>query len=135
MYIRETDKAIQLIRTNYDPARKRGVQTVVAKLETYATTLSPETCTLLTLEEQAQVADWLKARASSKQSTETRQRLDYAHHSLAALVAAVPGLAEHPDADQVATRIWEGMAALQSALRKSGHRRPKAPATPKAAAQ
>lgn len=120
MHFREQGKSLQLVRTTYNPEKKRGEQVVVAKLPQYTYTIPEDVRLLLTAEEFAQLTDYLAALADGRnrqnQAFHLRTLVDAMKEATAALKVGV----SPRDADA----LWTSIADLSKALRKAGHPKP-----------
>lgn len=115
MQIREQGRQIQLIKAEYNPEKKRSFAKVIAHIDRATGVPSDEVWAKLDELEQLQLKTWLASRASAAKKQEAIAAPDL----LKGLVDAVPLMA--PEA---AEQVWQGIAALQKALKKAGHKKP-----------
>jgi hypothetical protein len=121
MQIRLQGKQAQLIRTSYDKEKKRGVTKVVGHLDRYTDSEpSSELLALLTPGEIVQVAEWRAKRKVEKEDADKKFTAQYADSTIDRIIAGVPLMT--PEA---ALKVWDKISALQKALKKHGHRRPR----------
>lgn len=122
MQIRIQGRKAQLIRAVYSSELKRSVQKVIAGISPYATSIPADVAALLTPDELAQVQAWIDERSAKQSDADAR----YACSSLArTAIAAAKHLQDHDIKDSEADAIWEALGAVQRALKKAGHPRPK----------
>ncbi|RMX08135.1 hypothetical protein D8I35_03150 [Corticibacter populi] len=131
MQIREQGRKIQFIRSTYDPGHKRSSGKVVATCLKYMTSLPAAEAEKLTEEERTQAEEFFKQR--EQEQTEFRRR--YSTDGLPfSLQQVVQHIADGGEISPVqAEKMWQGMAALQKALKKAGHAKPVRPKKVKAA--
>lgn len=120
MHFREQGRSLQLIRTTYDPSKRRGVQAVVAKLPLYCYTIPADVRPLLTEEETQQLTDYLAAVEAGRK----QQNQAYQLQKLADDIAAATEALKSGKAPSNAEALWSAMAELGKALRKAGHPKP-----------
>ena len=139
MIIREQGQQLQLIRSPYDPAKKRCTQKVIATFEKRFTydmdkILSDDKLNNiiygdkhLSDDERKKLTEWLQARVDSavKFSAETAVR--YAKGRITEIAAALASDAVVLD-QAGAEAIYAAMDALTAALKARKLKRPKAPA-------
>lgn len=142
MYIREQGKKVQLLRSPYDPVKKRCVQKLAhsfprsysyssAELDKY---LSAEQIDDLSDDEKQELTAWLTER-SDKNLADARK------HSIDSAPYYTNQLADNISSDVVelsekqAAKIWDAMDKLAKAMKKAGHKRPakESPSTAKEA--
>ncbi len=131
MQIREQGKQVQLIRSPYDPIKKRCVQHVAHKFERRiqylsanpADYLSAEQLADLSADEQQTLSDWLKTKADKQSADDRKYSILFADRNITRLADAI--LSDGLPDSQYADRIWKAMSLLSKALKKSGHPRPK----------
>lgn len=129
MQIRVQGKKIQCIRSTYDATAKRCVQKVVYTLPRWQDTMPAASDTAaLTDAERDELAAWFATAAAKRQETAHHVATGLAEHHLAELAAAI--LANEISPEKAAA-IWDGIAAVTKALKKTGHK--KATKTPAAA--
>ncbi len=131
MQIREQGKQVQLIRSPYDPARKRCVQRVAHKFERRIMYLSANPADYLSAEQLADLSDdeqqtlaaWLNAKSDKQAADDRSYAIRFADSNIIRLADAI--LSDGLPDSQHADRIWKAMSQLEKALKKSGHPRPK----------
>lgn len=121
MQFREAGKVIQIIKAPYDKERKRCVQRLVGSFRISDETLSDELISKLSADELREVEDY---RAAKKADIEAAARLSSAKN-MADDIRSKCQVVSLLDAAE-AVRVWESIAALKDALRRAGHKRPKA---------
>ncbi|ABM40256.1 hypothetical protein [Polaromonas naphthalenivorans] len=141
MYIREQGKKVQLLRSPYDPEKKRCVQKLAhsfprsysyssTELDTY---LSAEQIADLSDDEKKELTEWLTVR-SDKNLAESRKS------SITMTPYYADQLADNISSDVVdlsekqADKIWDAMDKLAKAMRKAGYKKPAVKAAPGAQA-
>lgn len=131
MQIRIQGKQVQLIRNPYNKEKKRCVQKVIATFDKYADMnrsdggeglLSAEQWTDLSDDEKVTLSDWLTAQAQSRSDSSLRFAVSEAARTLDKVRQ---GIEKFDTTQEQANAIWEGLAALQKALKKRGHPRPR----------
>ena len=120
MHFREQGKVLQLIRTTYDPVRKRGVQSVIGKMPRFTYAVPLEVSVLLTMEEKTQLADYLNALKAGREDESKASSLLICSRTIAAAASALTLGIKPKDADA----IWSALADLSKALKKGGYRKP-----------
>ena len=136
MQIREQGKQVQLIRSPYDPAKKRCVQKVAHTFERQHSYLSDDVNKYLSAEQVADLSDdekktlsaWLKVRADKRMAYDREAAIRYAHIHIISAADAISS--DGVSADQAAI-MWEAMDRLGKSLKKAGH--PKSAFRPPAA--
>lgn len=123
MHFREQGRVLQLIRTTYDPAKRRGVQSVVGNMPQYSYVIPSTLDALLTLEERSQLADYLNALKTGREDQSHIFHLRDASTRLNAVTAALQAGVK---TDQAAV-IWTAIADLSKALKKAGYPKPVVP--------
>lgn len=119
MHFREQGKSLQLVRTTYESEKGRGVQKVVARLPRFSYTVPENVKALLTQDELVQLTDYL-ATLESGRKTETRNL--YLRTLETAVVSATEALQAGCKPSNPAA-LWDAIAGLTKALKKSGHPR------------
>lgn len=122
MHVRQQGSVLVLIRTTYDPVRKRGVQTTVARIPAHTRPdgVPSEVLSQLNLDESAQLRDYLTARADGERQERQKTYLNTLSFSIKEAVTALEAGLQPKDAGAV----WEAIATLQKALKKAGHPKP-----------
>lgn len=122
MHIRQQGSVLVLIRTTYDPVRKRGVQTTVARIPAHTRPdgVPSEVLSQLNLDESGQLRDYLAARADGERQEQLKVNLRAVQLVMRNAVEALEEGLKPKDAGEV----WEAMTALQKALKKAGHPKP-----------
>ena len=117
MHFRERNQVIQIIRTKYDAATKKGKNEIVGRLPKANPKLSDELVAALTKEERKEVATWIEGYA-----TVGRLKRELAVRTLQEQMA----LAQEWFADQkgdearvLAASLMPAWARLRSTLKKS----------------
>ena len=64
MHFRERDQVVQIIRTKYDAALKKGKNEIVGRLAKANPKISDELAAALTKEERKEVAAWIEGHAN-----------------------------------------------------------------------
>lgn len=123
MHFREQGRVLQLIRTTYDPVKRRGVQTVVGNMPQYSYVIPGSLDELLTLEERSQLADYLNALKIGREDQSHIYHLRDASTRIAAVTAALQAGVK---TDQ-AVAIWSAITDLSKALKKAGYPKPVLP--------
>lgn len=125
MQIREQGKQVQLIRSIYDPTKKRCNQSVFchfprryaylsASLTDY---LSAEQIELLSADEAKLLSDWLKTKSDKNLSDDREFRIRLADSTIDLLADAISSAGLTEDS---ATKIYESIDRLKKAIKKSG---------------
>ena len=130
MQIREQGRLVQLIRSPYDPARKRCVQKVVHTFPQHAKigsaspegVLSADQLADLSADEIKTLSDWLRAQSDKRAADDRQFDIRYASFRLSRLADAIK--ADGVDDGQAAA-IWAGLELVGKALKAGGHRRPR----------
>lgn len=128
MQIREQGRQVQLIRSPYDPVKKRCTQKVVATFKqhySYSSVdinkyLSAEQLLILTDDEKKTLSDWLINKSTAIASGDRSHIISAADRSIGRIADAI--LADGIPAYQAA-KIYEAMDKLAKALKKMGHPR------------
>ncbi len=123
MHVRQQGSVLVLIRTTYDPIRKRGVQTTLARIpaDTRPDGVPAEVLSQLTSDEVGQLRDYLAARADSMRHAHHKANLQTVHITLRDAVAALNAGLQPTDP----AAVWATLGELQKALKKSGHPKPR----------
>lgn len=124
MQFRERSRVIQVIRTVYDPAIKRGRAEVVARLDKDAPVLDTEIRNACSPAELAEVEEFLAARTALMSQETTRA----AAESLAALMRQAEAFfrtGPNGTAGMVAADIYTAWDDLKKAMHKAGYRKTK----------
>ena len=122
MHIRQQGSNLVLVRTTYDPARKRGVQTTIGRIPAHTTTDSvpAEVRGQLTLEEAGQLDDYLRARAEGVRLESQKRSVSTIAGLLRSTTDAVNAGVKPTNSDS----IWEAMSELQKSLKRAGFPKP-----------
>ena len=119
MHFRELNQIVQIIRTKYDAATKKGKNEIVGRLTKASPKISDELKGVLTPEERKEVAAWIAGHASVE-----RLKQELAVRTLQEHMT----LAEQWFADQkgdearfLAASLIPAWTRLRSVLKKSGH--------------
>lgn len=129
MQIREQGKQVQLIRSPYNPVKKRCVQKVVHtfkqqyeyKSDDVSLYLSASQLADFTDVEKSELSAWLKKQKDDKTKEDRARTILLADVNLGRLANAV-----EMDAITVekAAEIWASISILTKALKKAGHPKP-----------
>lgn len=126
MYIREQANLVQLIRTTYDPAIKRGRQVVFARFPD--STIAPaDVRSLCTADEIAQLDDYLAAKLAAVTAAKFEQNLEIGHRLIDNITAATVALSVKKEAVTLANQLWNSSLELQKALKSAGFPKPAKP--------
>lgn len=129
MRIRVRGNSAELIRSVYNPAKKRCIDTIVGVIS--LKTVRPWVCPRLDSELRAELTNdelkavvepWLsklKAEISEKEEEVTVRRASEI------LTALIRGLAKHKVSDEEAVRIYSLQKEIKKALAAAGHPEPK----------
>jgi hypothetical protein len=128
MQIREQGRQVQLIRSPYDPEKKRCIQKVAhtfkqqyqylsADLKEY---LSDEQIADLSDNEKAKLSDWLKTKADRISADDRKSKISYSDRYISLVADAISS--DGLDSAQ-ALKIWLSIEKLSKVLKKSGHPR------------
>jgi hypothetical protein len=120
MHIREHGKSIQLLRTVYDPSKKRGVQKVVGRLPQDIDKIPDNIMAALTGEEQQHLTDYLVTMKAVKARQYAVQNLVNIHLTIDSAISAL----DTADSTKAA-EIWAALDRFGTALKKAGHPKPK----------
>ncbi|MBS0379691.1 MAG: hypothetical protein JSS29_14500 [Proteobacteria bacterium] len=118
MHFRERNQIIQIIRTKYDAADKKGKNEIVGRMPKANPKLTDELSSALTKEERKEVAAWIEGYA-----TVGRLKREYAARTLAEQVAAAQEWfsdQKGEDARVLAASLVPAWARLRGILRKNG---------------
>jgi hypothetical protein len=118
MHFRERNQIVQIIRTKYDAAQKKGKNEIVGRLQKANPKLSEELTSTLTKEERKEVAAWIDGYA-----TVSRLKREFAARTLQEQLAlAQEWFAEQKgdEARMLAASLMPAWARLRGTLRKSG---------------
>lgn len=126
MQIREQGRQVQLIRSPYDPEKKRCVQKVAHTFKQQYLYSSDDINKYLSAEqvldlsdiEKKQLSDWLRTRADKNLADARRSKISYSDKYISAVADAV--LSDGVSVEQAA-KIWAAMDKLAKQLKKSGH--------------
>lgn len=124
MQFRERSRVIQVIRTIYDPAIKRGRAEVVARLDKDAPVLDDDIRNACSPAELAELEDFLAARTALMSQETTRA----AAESLAAQMRQAEAFfrtGPNGTAGLVAADIYTAWEDLKKAMHKAGFRKAK----------
>lgn len=120
MHFREQGKSLQLVRTTYNPEKRRGEQAVVAKLPQYTYIIPEDVRQLLTVEEVHQLTDYLAALEAGRKRQSQAYHLTTLVEDMGKATEALKGGTTLKDADT----LWNAISDLSKALRKAGHPKP-----------
>jgi hypothetical protein len=118
MHFRERNQIVQIIRTKYDAAQKKGKNEIVGRLQKANPKLTEELTATLTKEERKEVAAWIEGYA-----TVSRLKREFAARTLhEQLTLAHEWFAEQKgdEARLLAASLVPAWARLRATLRKSG---------------
>jgi hypothetical protein len=116
MHFRERDQVVQIIRTKYDAAIKKGKNEIVGRMVKANPKISEELGAALTKEERKDVEAWIKGHAHvSNLKRELAVRTLQEH-----MMLAEEWFAEHDgeDARQLAASVFPAWQRLRSVLKK-----------------
>lgn len=141
MYIREQGKKVQLLRSPYDPVKKRCVQKLAhsfprsyyyssAELDKY---LSAEQIADLSDDEKKELTAWLSERSDKNLADTRKQSIDSAPYYTNQLADNISSDVVELSEKQAA-RIWDAMDKLAKAMKKAGYKKPAVKAAPAAQA-
>ena len=124
MQFRERSRVIQVIRTVYDPAIKRGRAEVVARLSKDAPTIDEEVRNACSPAELAELEDFLATRTAMMSQETTR---DAAMGLAAQMRMAESFFRNGPNGvgGMVAADIYTAWEDLKKAMHKAGYRKGK----------
>lgn len=133
MQIRKLKNSYQLIRTKYDPQKKRGVEKVVYSLPLTALVVPEDAEKILTESEVKQLVDWLAARKREHEDEQEARELSHKIYRMRSTALALSGFREVFLEQEVAkeftaehaSELWAELDATRRALRKAGFARPK----------
>lgn len=126
MQIREQGKQVQLIRSPYDPEKKRCVQKVIGHFPRYSDEKpSADLLNILTDDERKQLDAWFAARSDKQAAGRRQSAVILASMHLEGIAAAVDLMTP-----EQAAATWSAIGRLQVALKKAGHKRPKVAGQP-----
>lgn len=122
MHVRQQGSVLVLIRTVYDPVRKRGVQSTLARIPAYTRpdTVPAEVRSQLTTEESSQLDDYLKARADGERLESQKRSLD----AVAFFLAQAAGALESGMQPADPAAVWDALASFQKSLKRAGFPKP-----------
>jgi hypothetical protein len=118
MHFRERNQIIQIIRTKYDAAEKKGKNEIVGRLPRANPKLTDELSAVLTKEERKEVAAWIDSYA-----TVGRLKREFAARTLnEQLTLAQEWFSEQKgdEARILAASLMPAWARLRGVLRKNG---------------
>lgn len=118
MHIRERGQIVQIIRTKYDAATKKGKNEIVGRMSKSKPQITTELKSALSAQELKEVNEWIASRATVDQL-----KRDLAVRTLAETMAlAEQWFADHKgdDARQLAESVVQAWFRLRSVLKKSG---------------
>jgi hypothetical protein len=119
MHFRDRNQIVQIIRTKYDAATKKGKNEIVGRLSKANPKVSEELKEALTPEERKEVAAWITDHASVERlKQELAVRTLHEHMTLAeAWFADKKG----DEARTLAASLVPAWTRLRSVLKKGGH--------------
>lgn len=123
MQFRIQGKQLQLIRSVYDSSKKRCVQHVIHTLSKWNDKMpSDDKIEKLTASEKEELSAYFAKKADENLASDRRNSLHSVENKFRALVDAISSsqLTEKQSAD-----IWDGLSAVQKAMKKAGHTKPK----------
>lgn len=141
MQIRVQGKQVQLIRSPYDPAKKRCVQKVILTFPKRhngyevdpAKYLSADELAKLSDDEVKTLSDWLQKESDTKLADDRKLSIKTSKYSIGRLADAIS--ANGIDAEK-ASELWISIDLLTKSMRKAGYPKPtKKRETPKNDAQ
>lgn len=119
MQIREQGKQIQLIRSTYNPEKKRCEAKVIGHLNRWSDEKpSDDLLAILSDEERAELDKFLSDRADEKASANRMLYARVVGSTFSSLCDSVAVMTP-----EQAAQAYEGMDRLKKALRKAGHKR------------
>ena len=126
MQIREQGRQVQLIRSPYDPTKKRCVQKVVHTFQqrySYAPDnlniyLSDEQLADLSDDEKKTLSDWMKKKADKRKTDDRLYSIRLADSNIIKSADAISAVGV--DAEKAST-IWAAIEKLSKVLKKAGH--------------
>ena len=119
MHFRERNQIVQIIRTKYDAATKKGKNEIVGRLMRSKPTISDELKTALTPDERKEVAAWIAGHASVE-----RLKAELAVRTLQEHMTMAETWFENTKGDEarfLAASLIPAWARLRAVLKKSGH--------------
>jgi hypothetical protein len=119
MHFRLRKNVIQLVRTSYDPDKKRPRTTVVGRMPLKQPKLSPELKSKLTEEEIAETKEWIDGqfRMNSLRDELAARTLP---ESIASAHRWLSNNADNPAAAAIVPQLLPELQALRKMLRKKG---------------
>ena len=126
MQIREQGRQVQLIRSPYDPVKKRCVQKVVHTFKQQYSYSSDDITEYLSVQQVEDLSDdekktlsvWLATKADKMSADVRRNRIILADTTIEGLADAISS--DGVSADQ-AFKIWESIDKLSKVLKKTGY--------------
>lgn len=129
MQFRVQAKKLQFIRSVYNPQTKRCDQKLVGSISSYTDKMpSDDSIKMLSDDERNQLSDYLTKKADTNKSDYQRRIVQSISYSINSATDAI--LADEPLTIDLANKIWESVARLTKALKKTGHPKPTKPLTP-----
>lgn len=123
MQFRIQGKQLQMIRSVYDTAKKRCIQSVIHTVPRYTDKItSDEQIKNLTDNEKEELSAYLTKTADEKLAFERRIKIAGVGVNFKSLTDAI--LSVKLTEEQSAS-IWSGLSDVQKALKKSGYQKPK----------
>ena len=118
MHFRERNQIVQIIRTKYDAATKKGKNEIVGRLQKANPKVSDELSAVLTKEERKEVAAWIEGYATVERLKQELAVRTLAEH----LTLAQEWFADKKDDEArfLAASLIPAWARLRVALKKSG---------------
>jgi len=118
MHFRERNQIVQIIRTKYDAAAKKGKNEIVGRLQKANPKLSEELTSTLTKEERKEVAAWIEGYASVG-----RLKREFAARTLQEQLALAQEWFTEQKGDEarmLAASLIPAWARLRGTMRKNG---------------
>ncbi|MDM1709589.1 hypothetical protein HX137_02935 [Pseudomonas sp. 165] len=133
MQIRKLQTVYRLIRTTYDPVKKRGVEKLLCSFPITAQSMSDDVRAVLTNEEIKQLEDWFKAREIERKREHEARELCHKRYLLRSAALALSNFRDSLKIEELAgeftpehaNELWAELDATRRALRKAGYAKPK----------
>jgi hypothetical protein len=119
MHFRDRGRVVQVIRTHYDAASKKGKNEIVGRLQKANPQITEALEAALTKEEKKELTSWLEGHAKVE-----RLKKEVAVRTLPEQLALAQNwFTEHKgdDARQLAAALIPAWTQLRTALKRSGH--------------
>ena len=124
---RQKNKIQVLAYRGYDKEKRRSIVKMLGSMSAYTLEPTDKLLNNLTEDEKKELQEYIDRVRRDREIVDRRRSLRYIGSRImdAAENVGDPDVAGELLSDEFAAEIWEGIAALQKALKKAGYARPK----------